>query len=83
MATQIKSNGEEIENYPSDSLVQLQEAVGGYIEVVYTKMGQVIIVNEEGLLRSLPFNSKASKIAKHTIVGDVLLMTREEWNLRN
>jgi hypothetical protein len=83
MATQIKSNGEEIENYPSETLVQMQEAVGGYIEAVYTKMGQIIIANEEGLLRGLPVNVKASQMAQNIIVGDVLIMSIEEWRSRD
>ena len=81
MAKLIKANGEEIEDYPSSTLVQMQKAVDGYIEPVYTKE-HVALVNEEGLLRSLPYNDKASKIMNHGLVGDVLLLTWEEWNDR-
>ena len=82
MAKLIKTNGEVIENYPSSTLVQMQDAVGGFIQPVYTH-DNVALVNEEGLLRSLPYNEKASEIMNHNIVGDVLLMTWQEWNDRN
>ena len=82
MAKLIKANGEVIENYPSSTLAQMQEAVKGFIEPVYTH-DNVALVNEEGLLRSLPYNEKASQIMNHSIVGDVLLLTWQEWNDRN
>ena len=82
MAKLIKADGEVIENYPCSTLVQMQKAVDGFIEAVYSKEN-VALVNEEGLLRSLPYNEKASQIMNHSVVGDVLLMTWEEWNDRN
>lgn len=42
----------EIEN----TLAAMQEAIGGYIEVVYTKDGDAILLNEEGKLLGLPPN---------------------------
>lgn len=44
-----------------DSLEDCQEIVGGYIEPVdITELGITIYVNEEGLLRQLPLNSRAT-----------------------
>jgi hypothetical protein len=40
----------------SDSLENLQEAVGGYIETVTLDNGVVLICNEEGKLRDMPYN---------------------------
>jgi hypothetical protein len=42
----------EIEN----SLEALQAAVGGYIETVSMPCGLVLVCNEEGKIRGLPFN---------------------------
>ena len=57
-----------------DRLKQLQEAVNGYIELLYInpKKNEVMVVNEEGLLRRLPVNRRASKLAGQTIRGNVL-----------
>ena len=43
------------------TLEQLQAAVGGYIEVVRcTRLQAYLVVNEEGLLKGLPYNPLAS-----------------------
>ena len=68
MATLIKSDGSQ-HDYP-------------YIEPVYLD-GKVLIVNEEGLITDLPLNETASSMAMQTIVGDVLLLSREEWESDN
>lgn len=38
------------------SLEEMQELVGGYIEQLALKNGNVIMVNEEGFLKALPNN---------------------------
>ncbi len=78
MARLIKSNGDTIADYSCSSLKAMQEAVGGYIEPVYTSRW-VVLVNEDGLFRNLPINYEASLLTDRTIVGDVLVLTREEW----
>ena len=40
----------------SDSLKNLQNTVGGYIETVTLPNGVVLIVNEEGRLRNIAYN---------------------------
>jgi len=40
----------------SDSLENLQKTVGGYIETVTLDNGLVLICNEEGKLRDMPYN---------------------------
>ena len=40
----------------SDSLENLQKTVGGYIETVSLDNGLVLICNEEGKLRDMPYN---------------------------
>jgi hypothetical protein len=63
-------------------LAELQTAVGGYIELVRTKTGEMMVVNEDGHALGLEFNSLASSLypgfPPHPIVGDVLICSREE-----
>lgn len=55
------------------SLKEAQEAVGGFVEVLPVQDGQ-LLVNEEGLILSLPSNPTASEIAGQPIVGNALLL---------
>jgi len=84
MATQIKTTGEITEVVPANgstwSLKELQDFVGGYIEIVRlpASFGQVMVVNEEGLLYGLAENPIASLEAKRRIVGDVIVCDGKE-----
>lgn len=86
MATLIKSNGEETNVLPKNkmdfSLEELQKLVGGLIEIVRTKDGKPMIINEEGKINDLPVNQKATAIYPYNeydfIVGDVLICQENE-----
>ena len=78
MATLIKTDGSVVEDYDVSSLEKLQEAVGGYIEIVTLDREMCLIVNEEGLLMGLDQNVWASMVASRRIVGDVIYMKRNE-----
>jgi len=84
MAKLIKAGGSisKIENIETMGLDDFQKLVGGYIEPLYG-VDNVAIVNEEGLLNRLPLNLKASNIMRAPLVGDVIIMTWEEWKKRN
>lgn len=56
------------------TLEEMQEFVGGLIELVYLKNGDHLIINEEGLLLQLPQNQEASMIAEQMIVGNALIL---------
>jgi len=79
MAVVLKSNGSRERDVKINSLKQMQELVGGYVEFVYLK-DRVLIVNEEGLLYGLPRNNQATEIAGHPIVGDAILCGINELN---
>jgi hypothetical protein len=92
MATLIKANGTLVEVQPADSksftLEEMQKLVGGYIEYVYLANGGQAVINEDGHLRHLPPNAKATVLLannanyiKTWIVGDVLVGSREELGL--
>lgn len=60
-------------------LEELQEVVGGYIEIIRLNDGRLIIVNEEGLLHGLPVNIEATNILRRDhstaqyIVGNAIV----------
>lgn len=78
MPTLYKSNGEilQINRKHPFTLAELQEYVGGYIELVQVG-DKYLVVNEEGRLMGLPINEYASKLVAQFgypfIVGDALL----------
>jgi hypothetical protein len=74
----IKHTGEVVEDYQADTLEQKQNAVGGYIQYIRISDTKVMIVNEEGVLYSLPHNERASELAGQYIVGDVLVADQYE-----
>lgn len=61
------------------SLAEVQKLVDGYFELVSLGGGQVMLVNEEGLLRELPQNREATRLAKRLIVGDVLVCSTKQF----
>lgn len=58
-----------------NKLEALQAAVDGYIEVVTLVPDvAVMLVNEEGLMRGMPYNAFATLIAAQNIVGPALIV---------
>ena len=61
-------NGDFQETQPNNGstfeLKELQEVVGGYIEIVRLNDGRVIIVNEDGLSLNLPVNIETTNILR-------------------
>lgn len=77
MAKLIKTNGEEsfLDLSDQDAVLGiLQDAVGGYIELVKTPSA-FVIVNEEGVMRNLP------QSPVEPFLGDVVILTAEEMAL--
>lgn len=58
----------------SNSLEALQKNVGGYIEAVTIAKDLVIVCNEEGLLRNLPYNCRICGV---DFVGTILMVGRD------
>lgn len=81
----IQSNGTTT-TVAIDGLDDMQAVVDGYIERACSFDGVDMWVNEEGLLRTLPINMKATAIrdrltaipAFYPIVGDVLILASDE-----
>lgn len=59
---------------PDQKLKTLQDAVGGYIQLIPLAFGNNMIVNEDGLLLKLPPNNYASMIAGFPVVGNVVII---------
>lgn len=80
----ITSSGEE-RPLKDLELKTMQAAVGGYIEFVAVPRSArrsqregALIVNEDGLLKGLPLNVKATALARQFIVGDVIVISPED-----
>lgn len=78
MAILITTDGEVVDNYDASDLGKKQNAVGGYIEYVRTRLGMTFIVNEEGMLLGLKPNMLASNLAEMLILGNVLIVDEKE-----
>ena len=89
MAAFIKTNGIVSGVQPMNKhdfkLKELQDFVGGYIEIVHLQENDmvkyndlVMVVNEEGLMHRLEYNLIASQIVGQDIVGDVLVCKSSE-----
>lgn len=91
MAIIIKTTGETIEVKPKNGtdfqLKELQEVVGGYIQILHIyRTGELMVVNDEGRLEGLPRNGKATTYAKQYnaifpndyIAGNVLVCDQEQ-----
>lgn len=78
-----KADGSIIDVKPNNgtdfSLEELQEIVGGYIEIVGLMDNEIMVINEEGKLIDLPLNETATHMYQEVdgfydyIVGDVLV----------
>lgn len=73
------------EIWPEDgnlfSLTQLQQVVGGYIELIYLPHGKIIVIDEEGKLKRKPLNAWATAFAKlpvDLVVGDAVLIDSDQ-----
>ena len=77
MARIIKTDGKEISVEPRNgsdfSLSEMQRIVGGFIECVTLANGQLMVVNEEGVILEMPYNKKASELFGQPIVGNALV----------
>ena len=79
-----RSYGVRPKNGTDFTLEELQDVVGGHIEVVWLSRNRFMVVNEEGKNLNLPVNTEATKIVNtesvprlsDIIVGDVLVCDR-------
>jgi hypothetical protein len=64
----------------AEQLEKLQELVNGYIEVISITPTQYMVVNEEGIILSLPLNLLASELAGFSIYGSVVIIDKKDFN---
>lgn len=65
----------EPQNGSHYTLEELQQYVGGLIEVVQLTNSTLMIVNEEGQLLGLPFNFAASNLVQDRLPGQIIVGT--------
>lgn len=84
MAYLLTTNGEQIEVEPANgeyfSLIELQKAVGGYVEHLRLPSGEHLWLNENGKSQQLPRNERATLLGRSAgifptdfVVGNVLV----------
>ena len=83
-----KSEG-YIQSYPeSPSLKDMQDLVGGYIQLVPLSDSEYMVCNEEGLIKNLPVNDIANEILQvqnpyfamhNVIVGNVFIIKIKDF----
>lgn len=78
----IKADETQEEVFPAGAkwtLAEMQAKVGGYIEQIHRTnlaAGQLMFVNEDGLMKQLAPNRRASMVAGRSIVGDALIVPK-------
>lgn len=83
MAKVIKVDNTEYDLFDV-SLESLQKAVGGWIQIVPTNDGRLLVLDEEGKLKDKNVNRKGTQltrgvVADHDlIVGDVVVANKDE-----
>ena len=79
MADYIKTDG-SVEEIQVKNFAHAQKLVGGLVEIVYSYTGKgKILVNEEGIILSLPLNTTATVLACQPLYGEVLRLSDEEY----
>ena len=89
MATKLLTNGDTELVSPANgsqfTLEELQEHVGGYIQLIHTPGGRLLVIDEEGKLKNKPINERATGILRSCgpvtgdcIVGDALWVKNNE-----
>lgn len=77
MAMLLKYSGDDISILPKNgsdfTLEELQEFVGGYIEVINIDKDTIMVLNEEGMMLGLPYNRNASEMRGGPVVGNVVV----------
>ena len=78
------TDGEVIDKIPANgkyfTLEELQNFVGGYIEVIRLNSQSIMVLDEEGKFKQKPYNLNANKIfteifnlSNDYLVGDILI----------
>jgi len=89
MATLFRTTGHQEEIHPLNgttfSLEEMQTLVGGYIQMIWTHDGQIMMVDEEGKLKGKPINHVATTHYRFGVydpcVGEVLVGTPLEMGM--
>jgi hypothetical protein len=69
-----------MEKGEAPSLEDAQEFVGGYIEIVHTRKGAQLIIDEVGRHKDLPVNELASMLYGGPIKGPAMILVGEaKW----
>jgi hypothetical protein len=77
----LKTDG-TTQEHDDNTLEGMQAAVGGYIQIVNTKDGKLMVMNEDGKLKGLIFNETATEMVElfpgDYVAGNVLIAEQNE-----
>ena len=59
------------------TLEDAQAFVEGWVEPVWLSNGDLLLINEESVMRGLPVNEKASVIARQPILGNAMVIKKD------
>ena len=59
------------------TLEDAQAFVKGWVEPVWLSNGDLLLVNEEGVMRGFPINEIASVVARQKILGNAMLIKKD------
>ena len=59
------------------TLEDAQAFVEGWVEPVWLSNGDLLLINEEGVMRGLPVNEIASVIARQPILGNAMVIKKD------
>lgn len=80
LVTLVHEDGRAEALEPDESLEKMQKAVKGYVEVVRLDARNTLLVNEEGMLKQMPVNAVASRLAGQMLVGPVVVLENSrDW----
>ncbi len=81
MATILYADGRQQETSPRDGLAfqidDLQMIVNGFIEIVPTRDGRILVINEEGKIEGLPRNEQATALVNFSSPAELAEMQEQ------
>ena len=82
ISPETETGNSNVEEFPPAdgkryTLKELQKMVGGFIEVVCEDENHIILANEDGLSKKLPYNEFASYLYGKHLVGNVAVINRK------
>jgi len=77
--TVIPVDGQPHRKTLNGSLEEFQTIIDGYIEVANVSLYELLLVDEDGIMKKKSINKIASILAKTNILGTAILIKKEDF----